>query len=147
MGKKLLLAAVTTFLLITLIVALDSEDSLAAGRHYYFGTVMTAFIYLCPVLIALVVWEHNSSRSLRYFSAGVGLIATLVLVWFLKIDVLKAEQVLILLYVFFLISGFSSALCRLSVRLLRLVRYLALRLKTLGRALPSSSPRRNSQYT
>ncbi len=135
MSKKLLLAGVTTFLLITLIVALDAEDSLAAGRHYYFGTVMTAFIYLCPVLIALVVWEHKSSLIMRYFNAGIGLIATLAPVWILKIEVSRVEQVLILFYVFFLVSGFSSALWRLSMRLWSLYRFLVSKCKLLNKAL------------
>lgn len=135
MSKKLLLAAVTTFLLITLIVAVDAEDSLAAGRHYYFGKVMTAFIYLCPVLIAFVVWEHKSSLIMRYFNAGIGLIATLAPVWFLKLEVLGVEQVLFVLYVFFLMSGFSSALWRLSTRLWGLFRYLVSKFKLFNKAL------------
>jgi hypothetical protein len=130
MSKKLLLAAAVTFILMALGVALDSEDSLAVGRRDYFGVVITEFISLYPLLIAFVLWEHRSTRNSRYFSAGVGLVATLAIVWSFKIDVFKAvEPVLILLYFFILVSGFSSALWRFGIWLWRVFRYLTLELQ------------------
>ncbi|MEI8403149.1 MAG: hypothetical protein WCG12_20285 [Alcaligenaceae bacterium] len=135
MGKKFLLAAVSTFLLIALIVALDSEESLASGRLKDFGTVMMEFIFVYPLLIAFVVWEHESSRSLRCFSASVGLVVILAMVWFFKINVFNAAgPVLVLLYIFILVSGVSSVFWRLSTRLWGWLCYLALKLKSLGTA-------------
>jgi hypothetical protein len=132
MSEKLLLAATVTFILMALGVALDSEDSLAAGRRDYFGIVITDFISLYPLLIAFVLWEHRSTRNSRYFSASVGLVATLAIVWSFKIDVFKAvEPVLILLYFFTLVSGFSSALWRFGIWLWRVFRYLTLKLQGL----------------
>ena len=133
MSKKLLLAAVMTFLVMALGVALDSEDSLAFGRRDYFGIVMTGCVGLYPLLIAFVLWEHRSSRNARCFSVSVGLLATLALVWSLEINVFRAvEPVLILLYIFILISGFSSVFWRFAIGLSRFVFFLTLKLKSLG---------------
>ena len=47
-GKKLLLAAVTTFLLIAVAVAFYSDGSLAGARPYHFGNVVIYSIFTFP---------------------------------------------------------------------------------------------------
>lgn len=81
MSKKLLLAAVTTFLSMTVCVAFYFDGSLAGARPYYFGTVVIYSIFAYPLSVAIVFWDHCSSRALKHCSAGTGLIITLILVW------------------------------------------------------------------
>ena len=66
MGKKLLLAAVITFLLMAVGVAFYSDGSLAGAQPYHFGNVVIYSVFTFPLAVAIVVWEHRSSRSMKY---------------------------------------------------------------------------------
>ena len=151
MSKKLLLAAVITFLLMAVCVAFDSDGSLAGARPYYFGNAMIYSIVTFPLAAAIVVWEHRSSRALKYCSAGTGLMITLLLVGSMEpVTAMSSDfktsgavfnRLILLLSCFIFSSTFISIIGRLSIRLGKLLRDLTLKLKYLGRAL--SNKRRN----
>ncbi len=81
MGKKLLLAAVITFLLMAVAVAFYSDGSLAGAQPYHFGNVMLYSGFTYPLAAAIVIWEHRSSRTIKFWSAGAGLVIALAVVW------------------------------------------------------------------
>jgi hypothetical protein len=147
MSKKLLLAAVITFLSMAVGVAFYSDGSLAGARPYYFGNVVIYSIFAYPLAAAIVVWEHRSSNMLKYCSAGTGLIMTLILVWSLgpvadmpsdfKTSGAVIDRLILILSCFVFSSTFISIVGRLSIKLWRLLRDLTLKLKNLGRALPN----------
>lgn len=147
MSKKLLLAAVTTFLSMTVCVAFYFDGSLAGARPYYFGTVFIYSIFTYPLSVAIVFWEHYSSRALKYCSAGTGLIITLILVWSLgpvaalssdfKTSGAVIDRLILILSCFVFSSTLILIVGRLSIKLWKLLRDLTLKLKNLGRALPN----------
>ena len=157
MSKKLLLAAVITFLLIAVCVAFYFDGSLAGARPYYLGEVVIYSIVTYPLSAAIVFWEHRSSRALKYFSAGTGLMTTLILVWGMepvaamssdfKTTGAVIDRLILILSCFVFSSVLISIIGRLSIRLWKLFRNLSLKLTQLGRVLPNSSSARNSQYT
>ena len=157
MSKKLLLAAVITFLSMAVGVAFYSDGSLAGARPFYFGNVVIYSIFIYPLSAAIVVWEHRSSRMLKYCSAGVGLIISLILVWSMepvasmsfdfKTSAAVIDRLVLILSCFIFSSLLISIIGRLSIRLWKLFRNLSLKLTQLGRVLPNSSSARNSQYT
>ena len=157
MSKKLLLAAVLTFLAMALGVAFYSDGSLAGARPYYLGNVVLGSIVCYPLAVAVVVWEHRSSRVLKYCSAGAGLLITLILIWImgpvaatpsdLKTSVALIDRLILILSCFIFSSAVISIIGRLSIRLLKLLCNLSLTLKQLSKVLPNSSSTRHSQYT
>ena len=157
MSKKLLLAAVLTFLAMALGVAFYSDGSLAGARPYYLGNVVLGSIVCYPLAVAVVVWEHRSSRVLKYCSAGAGLLITLILIWImgpiaampsdLKTSVAVIDRLILILSCFIFSSAVISIIGRLSIRLSKLLCNLSLTLKQLSKVLPNSSSTRHSQYT
>lgn len=157
MSKKLLLAAVLTFLAIALGVAFYSDGSLAGARPYYLGNVVLGSIICYPLAVAVVVWEHRSSRVLKYCSTGAGLIITLGLVWSIgpvaamssdsKTSAEVIFRLILILSCFIFSSALISIIGRLSIRLWKLLYKLSLKLKQLGKVLSNPSSLRNSQYT
>jgi hypothetical protein len=147
MGKKLLLAAVITFLSMAVCAAFDFDGSLAGARPHYLGDVVIYSICAYPLSVAIVFWEHRSSKALKYCSAGAGLMITLILIWNLgpvaamssdfKTSVAVVNRLILIFSCFIFSSTLLSIVGRLSIRLWRLLRYLALKLKNLGRALPN----------
>ena len=157
MSKKLLLAAVLTFLAMALGVAFYSDGSLAGARPDYLGNVVLGSIVCYPLAVAVVVWEHRSSRVLKYCSAGAGLLITLILIWImgpiaampsdLKTSVAVIDRLILILSCFIFSSAVISIIGRLSIRLSKLLCNLSLTLKQLSKVLPNSSSTRHSQYT
>ncbi len=147
MGKKFLLAAAMTFLSMAVCVAFYFDGYLAGARPYYFGTVVIYSILAYPLSVAIVFWEHRSSRALKYSSAGTGLIITLILVWSLgpvaamssdfKTSGAVINRLILILSCFVFSSTLISIVGRLSIKLWKLLRDLTLKLKCLGRALPN----------
>jgi hypothetical protein len=147
MSKKLLLAAVITFLSIAVCVAFYSDGSLAGARPYYLGDVVIYSIFIYPLSAAIVLWEHRSSRALKYWSAVTGLMMTILLVRSIgpvaavSSDFKTYAEVLYRLVVILSCFIFSSTLVsiawRLSIRLISLLSYLTLKLKHLSRPLPN----------
>jgi hypothetical protein len=140
MGKKLLLAAVTTFLLMAVVVAFYSDGSLAGARPFHFGNVVIYSVFTFPLAAAIVVWEHRSSRAMKYWSAGVGLIITLTFVWMvgsvpaamseLKISGAVLDRLMLILSCFILSSSLMSVAGRTSIRIWELARHLSLKVKS-----------------
>ena len=147
MGKKLLLAAVTTFLSMAVCAAFDFDGSLAGARPLYLGEVVIYSIFAYPLSVAIVLWEHRSSRALKYCSAGAGLMITLILIWNLgpvaamssdfKTSVAVVNRLIVIFSCFIFSSTLLSIVGRLSIRLWRLLRDLTFKLKHLSRALPN----------
>lgn len=147
MGKKLLLAAVTTFLSMAVCMAFYFDGSLAGARPFYLGQVVIYSIFAYPLSVAIVFWEHRSSRVLKYCSAGTGLIITLILVWSLgpvaamssdfKTSGAVIDRLILILFCFVFSSTLISIVGRLSIKLWKLLRDQTLKLKNLGRALPN----------
>jgi len=145
MGKKLLLAAVTTFLLMAVVVAFYSDGSLAGAQPFHFGNVVIYSVFTFPLAAAIVVWEHRSSRALKYWSAGAGLVITLTVAWMvgpvpatsseLKISGAVLDRLIFIMSCFILSSSLMSLAGRISIRLWALFRYLGLKVKNLGRVL------------
>ena len=74
MFKKLLQAAAVVFLLTSFAVAVLSIETLGPRANEYYNKAHTVFLLIYFFVAAVIVWEHNASRSLKYLSAGVGLI-------------------------------------------------------------------------
>jgi hypothetical protein len=139
MGKKLLLAAVTTFLLMAVSVAFYSDGSLAGVQHYHFGNVMLYSVFTYPLAAAIVIWEHRSSRTMKYWSAGAGLVIALTVVWLTgPVPILSSElktsaeafyRTIAILSCFILSSSLISVAGRISIRLWALSCYLSLKVK------------------
>ena len=145
MGKKLLLAAVTTFLLMAVVVAFYYDGSLAGAQPYYLGDVMRFSVVTFPLSAAIVIWEHRSSRAMKYWSAGAGLVIALTAAWLLgSASSLSSElqtsaeaflRSIFILSCFILSSSLMSVAGRISIRLLALARHLSLKVKNLSKAL------------
>jgi hypothetical protein len=147
MSKKLVLAAVITFLSMTVGVAFYSDGSLAGAQPYYLGNVVIYSIFAYPLSAAIVLWEHRSSRALKYFSVGIGLIVTLILIWRIgpvvavspdvKMTGAVIDRLVVILSCFVFSSTLVSIAWRLLIRLISLLSYLTSKLKHLSRPLPT----------
>jgi hypothetical protein len=144
MGKKLLLAAVTTFLLMAVVIAFYSDGSLAGAQPNYLGDVWIYSVFTFPLSAAIVIWEHRSSRSMKYWSAGAGLVVTLAIVWLMgPASSLSSElqtsaeaflRSIFILSCFIFSSSLISVASRISFRLWGLSRYLFLKVNNLIKA-------------
>ena len=144
MGKKLLLAGVTTFLLMAVVIALYSDGSLAGAHSNYLGDVGIYSVVTYPLSAAIVIWEHRSSRALKCWSAGAGLAIALTAVWLLgPASSLSSElqtsaeaflRSIFILSCFIFSSSLVSVAGRISIRVWALSRYLSLKVKNLGKA-------------
>ena len=150
MGKKLLLAAVTTFLLMAVVVAFYSDGSLAGAKSNYLGDVWIFSVFTFPLSAAIVIWEHRSSRALKCWSAGAGLAIALTAVWLMgPASSLPSElqtsaeaflRSIFILSCFIFSSSLISVAGRISIRVWALARYLFLKVKNLGKAGPLDTP-------
>ena len=144
MGKKLLLAAVTTFLLMAVGFAFFSEGSFAGVHPYYLGDVGIYSVVTYPLAAAIVIWEHGSSRAMKYWSAGAGLVIALTIVWLMgPVPNMSSEletsaeafyRTIAILSCFILSSSLISVVGRISIRLWGLSRYLSLKVKSIRKA-------------
>lgn len=151
MSKKLLLAAVLTFLSMAVFVAFNSDGSLAGAQPYHLGNVVIYSVVTFPLAAAIVVWEHRSSRVIKLWSTGAGLVITLTVVWSmgpvpsisseLKTSAEVFYRSIIILSCFILTSTLISVACRILIRLWALVCHFSLKLKNFSGALPNE--RRN----
>jgi hypothetical protein len=119
MFKKLLQAAAVVFLLTSFAVAVLSIETLGPRTNEYYNKAHTAFLLIYFFVAAVIVWEHNASRSLKYLSAGVGLIPIVALVYatwfdgFVSRDLeARADNILFLLYIFVFVSSLASVVGR-----------------------------------
>lgn len=143
MGKKLLLAAVTTFLLMAVIFAFYSDGSLAGAHPYYLGDVGIYSVVTYPLAAAIVIWEHRSSRALKCWSAGAGLVITFTVLWLigpvpnmsseLKMSAEAFLRTIAILSCFILSSSLISVVGRISIRIWTLARHLSLKVKSPAR--------------
>lgn len=143
MGKKLLLAAVTTFLLMAVIFAFYSDGSLAGAHPYYLGDVGIYSVVTYPLAAAIVIWEHRSSRALKCWSAGAGLVITFTVLWLigpvpnmsseLKMSAEAFLRTIAILSCFILSSSLISVVGRISIRIWALARHLSLKVKSPAR--------------
>ena len=143
MGKKLLLAAVTTFLLMAVIFAFYSDGSLAGAHPYYLGDVGIYSVVTYPLAAAIVIWEHRSSRALKCWSAGAGLVITFTVLWLMgPVPSLSSElqtsaeaflRTITILSCFILSSSLISVVGRISIRIWALARHLSLKVKSPAR--------------
>jgi hypothetical protein len=150
MGKKLLLAAVTTFLLMAVVFAFYSDGSLAGAHPYYLGDVGIYSVVTYPLAAAIVIWEHRSSRALKCWSAGAGLVIALAVMWLmgpvpnmsseLKTSAEAFLRTIAILSCFVLSSSLISVAGRISIRLWRLARHLTLKVKNLSKAGTYETP-------
>ena len=113
MFKKLLQFAISIFLLMCIGVAIFLYDAPAFGWSNYFVFVLMGFVFVYPVATAIIVWNHNSSKNLKYFSAAAGLITSLAYLWMLG----SMSQFVFLTYFFILATSLSSVLARLSMKI------------------------------
>ena len=128
MFKKLLQAAAVVFLLTSFAVAVLSVEALGPRTNEYYNKAHTAFLLIYFFVAAVIVWEHNASRSLKYFSAGVGLIPIVALVYatwfdgFVSRDLeARADNILFLLYIFVFVSSLASVVGRVLLLLWRVL--------------------------
>ncbi len=150
MGKKLLLAAVTTFLLMAVVVAFYSDGSLAGAQPFHFGNVVIYSVFTFPLSAAIVIWEHRSSRALKCWSAGAGLVIALTAVWLLgPASSLSSElqtsaeaflRSIFIMSCFIFSSSLISVAGRISIRVWALSRYLFLKIKNLSKAGTYETP-------
>jgi hypothetical protein len=142
MFKKLLQAAAVVFLLTSFAVAVLSVETLGPRTNEYYNKAHTAFLLIYFFVAAVIVWEHNASRSLKYLSAGVGLIPIVALVYaawfdgFVSRDLeARADNILFLLYIFVFVSSLASVAGRALLLLWRLLQSVVVKVNGLGRAL------------
>ena len=142
MFKKLLQAAAVVFLLTSFAVAVLSIETLGPRTNEYYNKAHTAFLLIYFFVAAVIVWEHNASRSLKYLSAGVGLIPIVALVYatwfdgFVSRDLeARADNILFLLYIFVFVSSLASVVGRVLKMLWRLLQAGVVKVNGLGRAL------------
>ena len=127
MFKKLLQFAGLTFLIMSFGVAFFSDESLHKEQIYSSGYVYLGFLFFYPLIAAIIVWEHNSSRNLKYFAAITGLLGTLAFAWALLSDLppttpTRWDYVLVFFsYFFILATSLSSVLARFSMLIWRLL--------------------------
>ncbi len=142
MIKKLLQAAALLFLVLSFAVAVFSNEALGPGGEFYYGKVLLGFLISYPIVVAVIVWEHHSSRNLMYWSAGVGLIATLAVVYSVgltgfniadpdKLD----EQLILLLYLFVFVSSLTVVVVRVLEMLWRLLHVTTKKVYRLSRTM------------
>ena len=67
MFKKLLQFAGLTFLIVSFGVAFFSDESLASGQIHSTNHAYLGFLFFYPMVAAIIVWEHNSSRNLKCY--------------------------------------------------------------------------------
>jgi hypothetical protein len=120
MFKKLLQSAILIFLLMYAVVAIFLYDATAFGWSNFFLFVLMGFVFVYPIAAAIIVWNHNSSIKLKYFSAAAGLIASLAYIWTLG----SMSQFVFLTYFFIIATSLSSASARFSMLLWRLLGFL-----------------------
>ena len=142
MFKKLLQAAAVLFLVLSFAVAVLSVEALGPRTNEYYNKAHTAFLLIYFFVAAVIVWEHNASRSLKYLSAGVGLIPIVALVhatWFdgfVSRDLeARADNILFLLYIFVFVSSLASVAGRVLKLLGRLIYATIVKVNSLGRTL------------
>jgi hypothetical protein len=142
MFKKLLQAAAVVFLLTSFAVAVLSVETLGPRTNEYYNKAHTAFLLIYFFVAAVIVWEHNASRSLKYLSAGVGLIPIVALVYaawfdgFVSRDLeARADNILFLLYIFVFVSSLASVAGRVLKLLWRLIYATVVKVNSLGRTL------------
>ena len=129
MFKKLLQFAGLTFLIVSFGVALFSDESLASEQIHSSNNAYLGFLFFYPMVAAIILWEHNSSRNLKCFAAITGLLGTLALAWALLSDLspttpTRWDYVLVFFKYFFIIAtSLSSVLARFSMLLWRLLGY------------------------
>ena len=119
MLKKLLQSAILVFLLMYAVVAIFLYDAPAFGWSNFFLFVLMGFVFVYPVAAAIIVWNHNSSKKLKYFSAVAGLIVSLVYALTLG----SMSQFIFLTYFFIIATSLSSVSARFSMLLWRLLGY------------------------
>jgi hypothetical protein len=130
MFKKLLQFAGLTFLIVSFGVAFFSDESLASGHIHSSNNAYLGFLFFYPMVAAIIVWEHNSSRNLKCFAAITGLLGTLALAWALLSDLspttpTRWDYVLVFFPYFFIIAtSLSSVLARFSILVWRLLGFL-----------------------
>ncbi|MCM0036426.1 MAG: hypothetical protein NBV66_11640 [Burkholderiaceae bacterium] len=130
MFKKLLQFAGLTFLIVSFGVAFFSDESLASGKIHSSNNAYLGFLFFYPMVAAIIVWEHNSSRNLKCFAAITGLLGTLALAWTLFSDLspkmpTQWDYVLVFFPYFFIIAtSLSSVLARFSILVWRLLGFL-----------------------
>lgn len=120
MLKKLLQFAILIFLLMCIGVAIFLYDAPAFGWSNYFIFVLIGFVFFYPATAAIIVWSHNSSKKLKYFSVATGLIASLVYIWTLG----SMSQFVFLMYFFIIATSLCSILARFSMQIWRLLSFL-----------------------
>ncbi len=142
MFKKLLQAAAVLFLVLSFAVAVFSNEALGPGGEFYYGKVLLGFLLSYPLVAAVIVWEHRSSRNLQYWSVGVGFIATLALVYAVGLKVFNIadpdkfdHQVIALLYVFVFVSCLTAVGARILKMLWRLIHATVVKVNSLSRTL------------
>ena len=142
MFKKLLQAAAVVFLLTSFAVAVLSIETLGPRTNEYYNKAHTAFLLIYFFVAAVIVWEHNASKSLKYLSAGVGLIPIVALVYatwfdgFVSRDLeARADNILFLLYIFVFVSSLASAVMRVLKMLWRLGYALVVKVLDVSRKL------------
>jgi len=142
MFKKLLQAAAVLFLVLSFAVAVFSNEALGPGGDFYYGKVLLGFLLSYPLIAAVIVWEHRSSWSLKYWSAGVGFIATLAYVYSVGLNVLNIadpdkfdHQMIALLYVFVFVSCLTAVAGRVLKLLWRLINAAIVKANSLCRTL------------
>ena len=142
MVKKLLQAAAVVFLLTSFAVAVLSIETLGPRTNEYYNKAHTAFLLIYFFVAAVIVWEHNASRSLKYLSAGVGLIPIVALVYATWFDGFasrdleaRADNMLFLLYIFVFVSSLASVAGRVLLMLWRLIYATVVKVNSFGRTL------------
>ena len=142
MFKKLLQAAAVLFLVLSFAVAVFSNEALGPGGEFYYGKVLLGFLISYPLVAAVIVWEHRSSRNLMYWSAGVGLIATLADVYSVGLNVFNIadpdkldEQLILLLYLFVFVSSLTAVAVRILKMLWRLLQATVVKVNSLSRTM------------
>ena len=142
MFKKLLQAAAVVFLLTSFAVAVLSIETLGPRTNEYYNKAHTAFLLIYFFVAAVIVWEHNASRSLKYLSAGVGLIPIVALVYtawfdgFVSRDLeARADNILFLLYIFVFVSSLASVVGRVLLLLWRVLYAAASKAYSLSRTM------------
>lgn len=120
MFKKLLQSGVLIFLLMYKAVAIFLYDAPAFGWSNFFLFVLMGFVFVYSITAAIIVWNHNSSKNLKYISAAAGLIASLAYIWTLG----SMSQFVFLACFFIIATSLSSVLARLSMKIWRLLNSL-----------------------
>jgi biotin transporter BioY len=142
MFKKLLQAAAVLFLVLAFAVAVFSNEATGPSGNFYYSSALMGFVFSYPLVAFVIVWEHRSSRNLKYWSAGVGLIATLACVYWAGVNVFKItdpakldEQLILLLYLFAFVSCLTAVAGRVLKLLWRLLHATVVKINATSRAL------------